>query len=331
MNIHPLCIHHLSSHLIFLPVYPSIFPFIYPSTYPSIYPSISLPSGLVSVLRFRQKLAKVKWFTDGAQFHRNHELIIWLWSSTMAKTNWCTKFTFACVPMRLLPSKSLRAKANRAITKVIAWDSPFSKFKCMSFVFNEMFFLFRGIHAKVDKPKVPALFSGKSLLEGIFPSHDQFGNNLMGDRALKAGTPICGGWRAGFESWCGDWKERSLSHCFVKRNSQSTQVCDQCDAIKPFAATSSDLLRYIYTDFRLDAPWTTTIRDHQTYLDQTPADHVTPWVEVPGFTITRVKWDSAHTILLGVGKDLAASFLYDFVFWLYWSAGNFLNPFQKKN
>lgn len=153
MNIHPLCIHHLSSHLIFLPVYPSIFPFIYPSTYPSIYPSISLPSGLVSVLRFRQKLAKVKWFTDGAQFHRNHELTIWLWSSTMAKTNWCTKFTFACVPMRLLPSKSLRAKANRAITKVIAWDSPFSKFKCMSFVFNEMFFCFGESMQRSTNPK----------------------------------------------------------------------------------------------------------------------------------------------------------------------------------
>ena len=40
----------------------------------------------------------------------------------MAKSSWCTKFVFACIPMRYLPSKSLRAKANSAITKVIAWD-----------------------------------------------------------------------------------------------------------------------------------------------------------------------------------------------------------------
>ena len=179
------------------------------------------------------------------------------------------------------------------------------------------FVRFDGNQSKCRKhPIVPASCQGKSLLEGIFPSHDQFGNDLTGDRAVKAGTQICGGWRAGFESWCGDWKERSLSHNFVKRNYQSTYLCDQCDAIKPFAATPAELLPYIYTDFRLDAPWTTTIRDHQTYLDNTPAGNVTPWVEVPGFTITRVKWDSAHTILLGAGKDLAASFLYDLVFWL---------------
>ena len=199
-----------------------------------------------------------------------------------------------------------------------------------SFVFG-----FVRLHPEVTNPYVPASCSGKSLLEGIFPSHDQFGNDLTGDRAWKAGTHICGGWRAGFESWCGDWKERALSHHFVKRNYQSTQVCDQCDAIKPFAATPRELLPYVYTDFRLDAPWTTTIRDHQTYMHQTPAGNVTPWVEVPGFTITRVKWDSAHTILLGAGKDLAASFLYDLVFWLYimviWENTNpFFNTVQKK-
>lgn len=66
---------------------------------------------------------EVKWFTDGAQFNTNHEMIIWLWSSCMASSNWCTKFPFACIPMRLLPTKSLRSKANKAIVKVIAWDS----------------------------------------------------------------------------------------------------------------------------------------------------------------------------------------------------------------
>jgi len=149
------------------------------------------------------------------------------------------------------------------------------------------------------------------LLEGKYPRTDQFGNELCGDRAVKAGSLICGGWRAGFESWCGDWKERSLSHQFLQRNYGATQVCDQCDAIKPFSATPQHLLPLIYTDFRLNAPWTRTLRNHESYLRSTPATHITPWIEVPGFTINRVRWDSAHTILLGTGKDIAASFLYD--------------------
>ena len=66
---------------------------------------------------------KVKWFVDGCQFQNDHELLVWMWSSCMAKTAWATKFVFACIPMRLLPTKALRAKANAAIVKAIAWDS----------------------------------------------------------------------------------------------------------------------------------------------------------------------------------------------------------------
>lgn len=129
---------------------------------------------------------------------------------------------------------------------------------------------------------------------------------------------ICGGWRAGSESWCGDWKERALSHQFVRKNYQSTQVCDQCDAVKPFARTPPHLLGLIYTDFRLDAPWTRTIQTHEQYVQSAPVDKLTPWLEVPGFILSRVRWDSAHTILLGTGKDLASSFLYDMEHCLKW-------------
>ena len=65
---------------------------------------------------------QVKWFTDGAQFNTDHEMIIWLWSSTMSMKNWCTKFPFAVIPMRFLATKELRVKANKAITEAIAWD-----------------------------------------------------------------------------------------------------------------------------------------------------------------------------------------------------------------
>ena len=144
---------------------------------------------------------------------------------------------------------------------------------------------------------------------------DQYGSPLSGNRLLKAGRPICGGWRGGFESWAGDWKERSLSHSFVKRNYQSTLLCDQCSAVQPHAKTPAHMLENIYSDFRLDAPWTKTIRNHQTYLQETPDNLLSPWVAVPGFNISRVRWDSAHTILLGIGKDIAAGFLWDLATW----------------
>ena len=67
--------------------------------------------------------SKVKWFTDGAEFNTGHELLIWLWSSTMAQTSYSTKYPFAAIPMRWLPTKELRSKANRAVVQAIAWDS----------------------------------------------------------------------------------------------------------------------------------------------------------------------------------------------------------------
>ena len=91
--------------------------------------------------------------------------------------------------------------------------------------------------------------SGKNILAGKFPPTDQYGHDLLGKRALKANQDICGGWHAGFDSWTGDWKERSLSHVFVGRNYQSMQVCDQCGAIKPFSRTPNHLLRMVFTDF----------------------------------------------------------------------------------
>lgn len=83
---------------------------------------------------WHQPPCEVKWFTDGAEYNTNQELLIWLWSSTMASTTWCTRYPFAIIPMRLLPSKELRAKANKVIVQAIAWDSPFTKVWCYSLI-----------------------------------------------------------------------------------------------------------------------------------------------------------------------------------------------------
>ena len=153
--------------------------------------------------------------------------------------------------------------------------------------------------------------SGESLLTGRFPTHDEHGHAFGGERGSKAGGEICGGWRAAFESWTGDWKERSLCHVFQKRNYQSTLLCDQCRAVQPHARTPAKMLSMIYSNFNVDAPWVSTVRTHDEYLQETPVASRTPWVCVPGFHLSRIRWDVAHTILLGCGKDIAGSFLCD--------------------
>lgn len=40
----------------------------------------------------------------------------------MAESNYSTKFPFAALPMRWLPTKELRAKANQSVVQAIAWD-----------------------------------------------------------------------------------------------------------------------------------------------------------------------------------------------------------------
>ena len=218
----------------------------------------------------------------------------------MSKKNWSTKFPFAAIPMRLLPTAELRRKANRAVVEAIAWDcgSESNQGILMHFTaWTDLLFIL--------------CFTGQTLLSGVFPSVDQYGNALSGSRAARAGKQIAGGWKACFESWTGDWKERSLSHAFVCRNYRSTQLCDQCGAIQPHAKTREELLQYDYADFSPTAPWTTTLRDHQQYLAETPAGSRTPWLMLPGFDLGRVRWDTAHTILLGTGRDLGAAFLWD--------------------
>ena len=212
-------------------------------------------------------------------------MLFWLWSSTLAQgtCSWNIKFLFGAIPMKLLPTKDLRKQANDAMVDAIRWDM-------------------------------------ETLLSGKFPSLDQCGLPLPGPRLRKAGGWIAptaqgDGWRLGFDAWCGDWKERALSHNYVGRNYQSTRVCDACDAIQIFARTPRRLWNLSYTNFDLDAPWQFTRVSHEQYLDRTPEPLRSPWCKVPGFKSTRVQWEPMHVILMGVAKDIAASILCDIDAW----------------
>ena len=71
-------------------------------------------------------LAKVKWFTDGAEYNTNSEMLIWLWSSNLADSS-TSKHPFAALPLRWPRTKELRAKANKTVVDCIAWDSSLNK------------------------------------------------------------------------------------------------------------------------------------------------------------------------------------------------------------
>ena len=51
----------------------------------------------------------------------------------------------------------------------------------------------------------------------------------------------------------------------------------------------------------------------QEYLRTIEPQNMTPWMQVPGFRIERIKWEIAHTTLLGCGKDLSSSVICDLV------------------
>ena len=220
---------------------------------------------------------QVKFFVDGAEFKTNHEMVFWIWSSVLAEgaSSYSIKFLFGAIPMKLLPTKTLRKLANERMVDVIRWDL-------------------------------------ESLLSGKFPDRDHLEQPFVdARRARKAGTPIANGWRMGFDAWIGDWKERTLSHNFVARNYQSRSVCDACDAIQIFPRTPKHLHHLTYCNFREDAPWQSTRVTHDEYMRNTHACNVTPWAAIPGFRKERIQWEPMHVILLGTAKDVAASILCD--------------------
>ncbi len=84
------------------------------------------------VFRFNHRF-EVKWFADGAEFNTAHEMLIWLWSSTLSDCNYTCKIPFAALPMKWFPTKTLRAKANQVVVEAIAWDSALFQPQTMKF------------------------------------------------------------------------------------------------------------------------------------------------------------------------------------------------------
>jgi len=66
----------------------------------------------------------------------------------------------------------------------------------------------------------------------------------------------------------------------------------------------------VYQDFRPGAPRLMTQISHSTYLQTEPV--VSPWVDMPGWSLRTCMHDLLHTIYLGFGRDLVGSLMSDF-------------------
>ena len=81
-------------------------------------------------------------------------------------------------------------------------------------------------------------------------------------------------------------------------------MCDRCEAIQP---TTSAAHPMTYKNFSNDAPYTSTCKDHSTYLRT--ARRVTPWAQVEGFQFQHLSYDVMHLIFLGVARNHVPSAL----------------------
>ena len=147
----------------------------------------------------------------------------------------------------------------------------------------------------------------KVMMSGRFPAKD-FSNNAWPEnswRASMAGEPIAGPYTAFFSGVTHDNKARYQTHKF--ENFYNTKyVCEQCPAC-------SHLHPLSYGDSRPGANWRRYILKHGDYLARTPLEKLTPWLAMPGFSLSRALFDYMHCYHLGIGRDCCGQWIWDLI------------------
>jgi hypothetical protein len=113
-----------------------------------------------------------------------------------------------------------------------------------------------------------------------------------------------GAWSAIFFAWTGDLKARREAHLF-RASYAHTYVCDRCCAQQAHKTACAALL---YQNFHDSAGHRLTCLSHGTYL-RAHADRLSPWVQVPGWTLERTLFDAMHVVFLGIARDHVAAHL----------------------
>jgi len=84
-------------------------------------------------------------------------------------------------------------------------------------------------------------------------------------------------------------------------------MCDECWATNPLCKNGNGKLNYM--NFAKDAEWTNTLIDNDTYLDECPYEHLSPFLQLEGHC-KEICWrDFAHLDPLGLGRDLGGALI----------------------
>lgn len=99
-------------------------------------------------------------------------------------------------------------------------------------------------------------------------------------------------------SWSNRW-------CFFELyfpNYYPPRMCDRCLA----SQGKNTPVAMHYKNFSNQKAWDLTFIDCNGYL-HLDRSNLTPWLEVPGFTMWTMSWDLLHNLWLGTARDLVAS------------------------
>ena len=117
------------------------------------------------------------------------------------------------------------------------------------------------------------------------------------------------------------WQMHRLEHHY-----KCKRCCDKCSAIQPF---KSDFHAMSYKNTARDAPYATTLRDHDTYVLE--AKHISPWCQVEGCQFETWSFDTMHLIYLGVARNHVPSCLKFLKIWgVYYQPGESDEMFLKR-
>ena len=101
----------------------------------------------------------------------------------------------------------------------------------------------------------------------------------------------------------GDWEHHAttfrLSHYYA-----CSSICHLCRA-------SRHDITCLYTDFRTNASWKSTMRSHAQFLAEEVGDPINSRIYVAGFNIKMIRFDMMHTVNLGCGLFSNGSGLYE--------------------
>lgn len=112
------------------------------------------------------------------------------------------------------------------------------------------------------------------LRSGVFPLKDHTGSAFKAGskESMRAGRAFCGGFRACFAGFKGDWEARVQVHK-LQRHYGCIDICEKCPASK-----TSDVLSY--GDFRPQAAHRQLTFSHEDYLRMTPEAKRSSWTRV---------------------------------------------------